>query len=147
MRDPEKQNRAAARECLRPIEAAQEEVMARKGVRQRVAEQLRKQREEIRQQVARGELPALPNLSDEEAGEEAIRLVKESRRQRGTRPGASRRPGIRATERSARPEASPGSVGLLVYPGRIDQIAHRNADGMPTCRLGDTRASDENRPQ
>jgi hypothetical protein len=44
--------------------------------------EMRQRRESIRQRVARGELPALPDLPDEEIGAEAVALVKESRRRR-----------------------------------------------------------------
>lgn len=37
--------------------------------------------------VEAGELPALPDLTDEEAGAEAVELVKESRRKRAQTTG------------------------------------------------------------
>jgi hypothetical protein len=51
-------------------------------VRTVVIHEMRQRREAVRERVNRGEIPALPDLSDEELGAEAVRLVKESRRRR-----------------------------------------------------------------
>ncbi len=56
--------------------------MSNKLVRTLVIHEMRQRRESIRQRVARGKLPALPDLSGEEMGTEAVRLVKELRRRR-----------------------------------------------------------------
>lgn len=53
-------------------------------VRKIVIHEMRPRRDSIRHRVGRGELPALPDLSDEQMGVEAVRLVKESRRHRAT---------------------------------------------------------------
>lgn len=47
-----------------------------------VAHEMRQRRDTIRRRVDRGELSPLGDLSDEEIGAEAVRLVKESRRRR-----------------------------------------------------------------
>jgi hypothetical protein len=51
-------------------------------VRTAVIHELRQRRQAVRDRVARAELQPLPDLSDEEMGAEAVRLVKESRRRR-----------------------------------------------------------------
>lgn len=52
--------------------------VVREGLRAR----LQAQRDRVRERVASGEIPPLPDLPDDEAGREAVDLVKESQRQR-----------------------------------------------------------------
>jgi uncharacterized protein (DUF433 family) len=58
------------------------EIAHTQDVRQAAIEQQKRRREEIRRRVARGEIPALPDLTDEEAGAEAVELVRASRQKR-----------------------------------------------------------------
>lgn len=52
------------------------------AARQEAIERQRQRRQEVRRQVEAGLTPALPDMTDEELGEEAVRLVKQSRRKR-----------------------------------------------------------------
>jgi hypothetical protein len=56
--------------------------LANELVRATVVHEFRQRRQALRDRVAAGELEALPDMSDEEMGAEAVRLVKESRRRR-----------------------------------------------------------------
>jgi hypothetical protein len=58
--------------------------LASELVRTAVVHEFRQRRKARRDRVAAGELEALPDLTDEEMGAEAVRLVKDSRRRRAT---------------------------------------------------------------
>jgi uncharacterized protein (DUF433 family) len=96
--------------------------VAADDVRRAAIEQYRHRRQEIRRRVETGEIPALPELSDEEAGAEAVALVKASRQKRGS--GANQAPPFElwlelAQEISDRMKAlEPGSA--VIVSGRLD---------------------------
>lgn len=74
--------RSATLDALRSPDPGARPALIDELVRTVVAHQLRQRRAAIRQRVAAGEVPALPELSEEEMGAEAVRLVKESRERR-----------------------------------------------------------------
>ncbi|HEX5724447.1 MAG TPA: hypothetical protein VFX98_03225 [Longimicrobiaceae bacterium] len=74
--------RSATIEALRSSDPTAHATLVHELVRTVVMYELRQRREAIRERTGVGELPALPDLSDEEMGAEAVRLVKESRRRR-----------------------------------------------------------------
>lgn len=75
--------RASMIEALRsPVVGAQASLI-NELVRAAVIHEMRQRRGAVRERTARGEVEGLPDLSDEEMGAEAVRLVKESRRRRG----------------------------------------------------------------
>lgn len=74
--------RSATIEALRSADPAAHATLVNELVRAVVVHELRNRRAGIRRRVAVGELSALPDLSDEEMGAEAVRLVKESRERR-----------------------------------------------------------------
>lgn len=61
--------------------------LANELARTAVIHEMRQRRDATRERVSRGELEGLPDLTDEEMGEEAVRLVKESRRRRAAMRG------------------------------------------------------------
>ena len=61
--------------------------LANELTRTAVIHEMRQRREAIRERIRRGELDGLPDLTDEEMGEEAVCLVKESRRRRAAMHG------------------------------------------------------------
>lgn len=79
--------RSAAIDALRSPDPAAHSTLVNELVRAIVAHELRHRREVVRRRVAAGEIPELPNLSDDEIGAEAVRLVKESRQRRAAAQG------------------------------------------------------------
>ncbi len=79
--------RAATLEALRSPDPAAHAALTNELVRAVVVHEMRQRRAAIGQRVASGETPALPDLSDEEMGAEAVRLVKESRQRRAASSG------------------------------------------------------------
>jgi hypothetical protein len=79
--------RAATLDALRSPDPAAYGSLVRELVRTILSFQLKQRREYIRDQVLRGALPAVPDMSDEEAGAEAVRLIEESRERRAAARG------------------------------------------------------------
>lgn len=74
--------RSAVLDALRSPVPGDQASLVQDLVRTVVSHEMRQRRGSVRERVRRGEIPALPDMSDEEMGEEAVRLVKESRRRR-----------------------------------------------------------------
>lgn len=61
--------------------------LANELARTAVIFEMRQRRAAMRERISRGEMEGLPDLTDEEMGDEAVRLVKESRHRRAVLRG------------------------------------------------------------
>jgi len=62
---------------------------AREEARRAAIARARRDRADVRREIEAGQRPTLPDLTDDEVGAEAVRLVKQSRRKRGAAAGQS----------------------------------------------------------